>query len=41
MERASSLILLFLAAIVLLNFAQGGTTQVKHWFSAKFLNKPA
>jgi hypothetical protein len=38
LERLSSLILLFLTAIVLLNFAQGGTTQVRKWFGAKFLN---
>jgi len=41
MERLSSLILLFLLAILLMNFAQGGTGQVKKWFRAKFLNEAA
>jgi hypothetical protein len=39
MERAASVILLLLAAIVLLNFVQGGPSQVKTWFRAKFLNQ--
>jgi len=41
MDRLSSVILLFLLAVLLLNFAQGGTGQVKKWFRAKFLNQTA
>ena len=41
MGQLSTLILIFLAAIVALNFAQGGTGQVKRWFAAKFLNQAA
>lgn len=37
-EAASRLILLALAAILLLNLAQGGPSQVKAWLRGKFLN---
>lgn len=39
MEPFARLALLFLAAVLLVNYLHGGTGQVKTWLKAKFLNQ--
>lgn len=37
MEQAAGTILLLLAAVMLLQLAKGGPTQLRQWLGAKFL----
>ena len=41
MDQFAGFVLGILAAILLLQFAQGGTAQVKRWLAAKFLGQPS
>ncbi|HEV3136171.1 MAG TPA: hypothetical protein VG348_15890 [Acidimicrobiia bacterium] len=41
MEQFAGFALGILAAILLLQFAQGGTKQVRQWLAAKFLGQPS